>query len=40
MTTLKRLSNIPREQYKEEHYKLWMWLAEHPDKEKEDYFED
>lgn len=36
----KRLSSIPREKYKEEHRKLWMWLAEHPDKEKEDYFED
>lgn len=26
--------------YEEEHRKLWNWLADHPEKEKRDYFED
>ena len=26
--------------YEEEHRKLWNWLADHPDKDKDDYFED
>lgn len=26
--------------YEEEHRKLWNWLADHPEQEKEDYFKD
>lgn len=36
---MRKLSKIPREEYKYEHKKLWIWLSEHPDKSKRDYFQ-
>lgn len=35
---MRKLSEIPREQYKYEHQKLWTWLSEYPEDEKEEYF--